>query len=161
MLLYIYLSYTQKTKTVTDRTGLYRTITSAANPNHLVHWKQQMLCAHTWVAKNNVSNTWAVKGTLRCGASTRTQCDSSVLQNSDTNSKCKCAWSQTTRTSVRADCAIVPCWCAAQTVRFATETTTTGTAFERTFPWKVHDAHICKNIPRGGPGQYARCPAFQ
>ncbi len=39
---------------------------------------------------------------------------SSALQNSDTNNKCKCGWPQTTRTSVRADCAIVPCWCAAQ-----------------------------------------------
>ena len=31
---------------------------------------------HAWAAKNNVSNTWAVKGTLKCGASDTTQCDS-------------------------------------------------------------------------------------
>ena len=105
MLFCIYLSYTHKTKTATDRTGQPRTMTRAANPQDLGHWKQQMLCAHTWAAKNNVSNTWVVKGTLRCGASDTTQCDytSSGLQNSDTNSKCQCAWPQTTTTSVRAD----------------------------------------------------------
>ena len=37
MLFCIYLSYTHKTKTATDRTGQPRTMTRAANPQDLGH----------------------------------------------------------------------------------------------------------------------------
>ena len=93
-----------------------------------------MLCAHTWDAKNNVSNTWSVKGTLKCGGSDTTQCDSSGLQNSDTNNKCKCGWPHATRTSVR-----VEHLCARTTV---TETTYQWTVHPLYPGW--HHAHFLK-----------------